>query len=372
MNASVTLVIFEGGAIGSSLEKDLRLVRKGVVIDKIAKAYQAGFERIILCTPYKDLAKEAAGYGVEVELEQLVAEDFHFGKKLLKTVKEKQLSRVLYMGGAAAPLISSEELGYIRQLLLDHERVVTANNYYSADFVGFSPGAALEEIELPAIDNSLASVLVEEADLRFISLQRTLGLQFDLDTPSELLTLAVHPGIGLNTKKAIAEIKLNTSRCEQIKEVIRDPYAELLVFGRVGSTPFRLLDELSRCKIRLYSEERGLKASGRDVRGEAVSLVAKMVDTMGYVEFFQFLEHMCHGAVLDTRVLFAHFRWDLSQSDRFHSDLGQIDKIVHPELRKFTIAAYDVSIPVMLGGHSLVTGGMWALIESSYLERLNK
>lgn len=372
MSSSVNLVIFEGGLVQSPLEEDFRRVRQAVVIDKIAKAYQAGFERIILCTPYQDLADQAKGYGVEVELDPFIAEEFHFGNRLLQLVRDKQLSKVLYMGGAAAPLISSAELAEIRKILLENEDVVTANNYYSADLIGFTPALALERFQPPKIDNSLATTLAHEAKLKFIPLQRSLGLHFDLDAPGELLTLAVHPDLDENVKEAITRMELDTSKSQQIKAIINDPYSELAVFGRVNALTFQILDEYSNCRVRLYSEERGLKALGRDVRGEVTSLLGKLILSLGYQQFFAFLSEICQGALIDTRVLFAYFRWELTQHDRFCSDLGKIEQIVHSGLREFTELAYNAKIPIMLGGHSLVTGGLWALIESSYLDRVNR
>ena len=112
-----------------------------------------------------------------------------------------------------------------------------------------------------------------------------------------------------------------------------------------------------------------MKALGRDRRGEVVSLVGRLIESLGYVEFFEFLSQFCRGAVLDTRVLFEHFKWKLSQADRFASDVGALELISHPELREFTAAAFSAPIPVLLGGHSLVTGGMWALIDAGNRER---
>lgn len=64
----------------------------------------------------------------------------------------------------------------LAELLAQNENVVIANNYYSADIVGFNPGTALDRISLPDIDNVLALALVHEASLRLIPLQRSLGL----------------------------------------------------------------------------------------------------------------------------------------------------------------------------------------------------
>ncbi|HHT36120.1 MAG TPA: hypothetical protein GX019_02970 [Firmicutes bacterium] len=367
MDSSVTLVIFEGGSVSSEPEEMMRRVRKAIVIDQICKAQAAGFERIVIMTSYQDLAEAASGYPVEIEFHPQVTEEFHFGKELLRVVKQRKLNKVLYMGGAAAPLISAYELRNIRRLLEQHDRVVTANNYYSADLVGLSPGSALAEVDLPAIDNTLPQLLVQQADLRFIPLQRSLGLQFDIDTPSDLMILACHPHVGEHTKRAVAEMDIDLTRCDKIKQVMGDFHGELLVYGRVNSSLFKLLDELTRCRIRLYSEERGMKALGRDVRGEAQSLFGEMMVSYGYEQFFRFLGQISHGAVLDSRIMFAHWNWDLSQSDRFYSDLGMVDQISHPGLREFTAAACSAPIPIMLGGHSLVTGGLWALLDASYI-----
>lgn len=368
MSSSPVLVLFEGGRVESELEELMRQVRKAVVIDQILKAKAGGFERIILATSYMDLAEAAAKLEVDVDYQPQGAEEFHFGEQLLRIVTRRKVGKVLYMGGAAAPLISAQELGYVRTLLERHEQVVTANNYFSADLVGFAPASALASVALPAIDNSLPQILVREANLKFIPLQRSLGLHFDLDTPADLVILANHPGAGAHTREAIAKTGIDSGQCQRIKQVMQDFQADLVVFGRVNSSLFQLLDQLTHCRIRLYSEERGLKALGRDTRGEGRSLVGEMISAYGYERFFQFLSQICRGAVLDTRILFAHWQWELSQTDRFYSDLGFIDKITHPGLREFTAAAINAVIPVMLGGHSLVTGGLWALLDAAYVE----
>ncbi len=370
MASPVTLVIFEGGVGQSPLEESFRRVRQGVVLDQIVKAQSAGIERIILCTPYPELAEAASPFGVVVELEAPGrADGFHFGRRLKGVVDKGRLQKVLYMGGAAAPLISCTEIASICRLLEEHDEVVTANNFHSADLVGFSPGSILSQVKLPAIDNALPMALVGDAGLRFITLRRSIGLQFDLDTPGDLLVLSVHPAVGEYTRKQLQEIQFDTSRSSAVKRVINDPLGELILCGRIGSPLFEYLDQQTRCRVRVYSEERGMKALGRDEQGEVVSLIGSLLGTLGPTAFFQLLAEAADAAVLDTRVLFAHFRWVLSQSDRFNSDLGLTASIEHPGLRAFTDAAYRAPIPVLLGGHSLVTGGVWGLIDASVLER---
>lgn len=107
-----------------------------------------------------------------------------------------------------------------------------------------------------------------------------------------------------------------------------------------------------------------MKSLGRDARGEVKALMGKLIEELGFADFFQFLAQIAQGAVLDTRVLFEHFHWKLNSTDRFASDLGDVDLIKHPGLKEFTQAAMEAPIPILLGGHSLVSGGLWALVDA--------
>jgi len=73
-------------------------------------------------------------------------------------------------------------------------------------------------------------------------------------------------------------------------------------------------------------------------------------------------------AFIDTRVLLAHRGLHPSRPDRFLSDLGRFEEIEDPFLHQFTEAATGAPTPVILGGHSLVSGGLMALIEAAWRE----
>ncbi|HBG01666.1 MAG TPA: hypothetical protein DDW87_08850, partial [Firmicutes bacterium] len=144
MTQSVSLVIFEGGLVHSALEMQMQMVRQGMVLDLVHRAQQGGLDNIVVVTSYPDLAAWLGPTGVVVVLDQEIGEEpFHFGRRLRDIVEEYRLQKVLYMGGAAAPLISSSEFSYLRELLEQNEGVLLANNYYSADIVGFTPGQVL-------------------------------------------------------------------------------------------------------------------------------------------------------------------------------------------------------------------------------------
>ncbi|MDO9066502.1 MAG: hypothetical protein Q7U96_05410, partial [Chloroflexota bacterium] len=47
----------------------------------------------------------------------------------------------------------------------------------------------------------------------------------------------------------------------------------------------------------------------------------------------------------------------------------QPELIANPFARQFTEAAMQAPIPVVLGGHTLVAGGLWALIDAAWQEK---
>ncbi|NLM41574.1 MAG: hypothetical protein GX199_04625 [Firmicutes bacterium] len=360
----VSLVIFEGGAVQGVLETQMQMVRQGMVLDLVERAREAGFEQILVVTSYPELAKALPSGQVQVLLHSEDEESFHFGQRLHAVVEDCRLEKVLYMGGAAAPLISSAELQYMREILEQNDEVMLTNNYYSADIVGFTPAKALSRISLPEVDNALPLALSNQGGLRYVPLQRTLGLNFDVDTPTDVLIVSVHPALGAHTRAAVQKLNWDFSRAQAIKELLGNPMGELVIYGRVGSNLFQYLDVNTRCRLRLYSEERSMKALGRDARGEVKALMGRLVEELGFRSFFNFLSELAGGAVLDTRVLFEHFHWELSAADRFASDLGELDLITHEPLKEFTRAALEAPIPILLGGHSLVAGGLWALVDA--------
>ncbi|MDP3058696.1 MAG: hypothetical protein Q8N36_04500, partial [bacterium] len=115
--------------------------------------------------------------------------------------------------------------------------------------------------------------------------------------------------------------------------------------------------------LRVFSEERGMKSLGRESKGQVVSLLGHFLAEVGPEKFFQYISNICDVAFIDTRVLFGHFKLHLSEGERFASDLGLVEEIKNSWLLEFTQAAKLASIPVILGGHSLVTGGMWAILD---------
>ena len=95
-------------------------------------------------------------------------------------------------------------------------------------------------------------------------------------------------------------------------------------------------------------------------------MLGYLLDSSGVSGFFDKLSEMGDAAFLDTRVIFNHAGRNFSAPDRFYSDMLEPEHIADPWLREFTHGAREAAIPVVLGGHSLVLGGMLALIDAAW------
>ena len=66
---------------------------------------------------------------------------------------------------------------------------------------------------------------------------------------------------------------------------------------------------------------------------------------------------------MDNRVILAARGLWPATEDRFNSDLLRWERVSEPFLRRFTRAAASARVPVVMGGHSVVAGGLMALVE---------
>lgn len=108
-----------------------------------------------------------------------------------------------------------------------------------------------------------------------------------------------------------------------------------------------------------------MRASGRQSRGEVRSLLSEYLDLVGVEQFFQHLGSMADAILLDNRVILASRGLWPCDADRFHSDLLRDDQVGDPFLRALTLAARSATVPVVMGGHSLVAGGLAVLLEGA-------
>ena len=215
----------------------------------------------------------------------------------------------------------------------------------------------LDRIELPSRDNDLAWKLAQLGGLDVRQPPRSPGTSFDVDTITDVLILTICPQLGGHTRQVVDSLNLDSSRLRALLDCLDDPDATLLLVGRASSEVWRMLQQRARCRVRLIVEERGMRASGRLARGEVRSLVGFYAGQFGFPALFEQLARTADAVLMDNRVLFAHFGQWPSDADRGYSDLSMPAEIADPTLRALTQAAMDASIPVVMGGHSLIVGG---------------
>ncbi|MBI2303125.1 MAG: hypothetical protein HYU86_00050 [Chloroflexi bacterium] len=371
MVAKAILILFVGGSGGSPVEEMLLEAQGAIVRDILEQAVETdAFHGFILVTNQPAMA-QGLPPGTEVEIDPGGA-PFHLGQRLREVIEKYHVERPFYMGGGGLPLLGTQGLAEVAQQLGKAENTVITNNLYSADLVAFTPGSALSTIPLPQRDNPLAFLLSRQGGLKDVSLPRNAATQLDVDTPTDLLILSLHPGTGPHLRTFLDQAALDTTPLRRAMASFTDPLGQVVVAGRVGSHLWAYLEKETACRVRFFSEERGMGAEGREERGEVRSLLGFYLQQVGTAAFFRTLAQLGDAVFIDSRVVFGHLGLHPSGPDRYYSDLGQVREIKDPMVREFTEGALEAPLPVVLGGHSLVSGGLWALVEAAWLEEDRK
>jgi hypothetical protein len=352
--ARPVLVLFHGGAGGSPAERLVAAARVQASIESITHALDAGIEHCIVATD-DPTAFGRPGPHVTIDCDR--AGHFDFGERLRDLVARYSLEVPVVMGSGSLPLLGVAGFASIVAALDAGARCVT-NNLFSGDLTAWRPGAALATCGALPRDNVLPRRLRDSAGLPITVLPRTTATTFDIDTPADLTVLRLCDGAPSQ--------ELPAARYREVMRVLTDPGAELAVCGRVSSTAWQYLETETACRVRLLSEERGLAAAGPQHR--ARSTLGFLLEAVGIERFFSHLSELGDAIVLDTRVLEAHLGLSPSREDRFQSDLLAPAAISDPFLRAFTEAAVTCPAPVILGGHSLVSGGLMAMTDLAWAE----
>jgi len=359
-----TLITFLGGLGDRPAESIVGAARWAASLDTLEAALATrAFDRAILVTDGRTPPPDIPGVDLDVD-----DAPFHFGRRLAAVLRRHNPASVIYMGGGSLPLLATDAFPAIAEAL--SRGAAVSNNNYSSDLVAFpSLVHVLAAIEPLDRDNALARALSERAGLAVEPLPKTIETQFDIDSPTDLAVLSLAGRGGFRLRAYLDALDLHLDRYRSILPVFLDTSRQLLVAGRIGSHAWAYLERETACRVRLFAEERGMEAEGRADAGTARSLLGFYLESAGLDRFFQTLVELGDAVILDTRVLLAHKRIHASREDRFLSDLGRHREIADPFLRDFTRAALEAPIPVLLGGHSLMSGGLMLLNEHAWQER---
>ncbi|HET7685035.1 MAG TPA: hypothetical protein VFM19_01360 [Candidatus Limnocylindria bacterium] len=313
---------------------------------------------------------------------------FHWGRWYVARAREAldgaagPVDALGYAGAGALALLSDVALD---QLLSPLPGEVVGNNRFSADafVVAGDLPRALAALEACPTDNAAVRAL-EAAGFAARGLRRVRWSRFDVDTPLDLAllrTAATIPGARRPSEAvvrflAMAQLPggrgLEVPHLDALGAVLRDRDAELVVAGRVPAAALAFLESETACRTRAFVEERGMR-SARE--GEPRSLLASLMDRTSPAELIGELTALGDAVVLDTRVLMAArggsadaATWP-PEEERFASDFGDHARVATPWLGELTRAAAAASVPVLLGGHALVSDGLRILTGAAWLGR---
>lgn len=363
MHDGAALILLHGGAgtgVAEGMVAHARLAAAGV---SARAARDGGFGSVVLAT---DDASIAGGAGYTVD-HDAPGEAFSLRERVLGLVGQLGAEAVAVMGAGALPLLTAEDFAAAREALAGGGDVAVTNNFYSSDLTAWSPATAIARVGAFERDNVLPRRLRDQAGCEVTVLPRSVRTAFDLDTPADLVVLALSEATPEAIREALpAEESLPLAPYRALMPLLCDPDAEILVAGRVASATWAHLERETACRVRIVSEERGMASAPGGHR--ARSLVGRLLEEVGMERFTDELASLADGAVLDTRVLLAHAGSRASREDRFQGDLLAPERVTDPWLRDLTAALAAAETPVLAGGHSLLSGGLMALADQAWLE----
>ena len=373
-----------GGGGTTPVEQAVAGACRAAARDTIERALEADVaSRIVVATDHAEWAETLADLPVVIDLEPSPApagegwvgvKPFHFGKRLAEVIERHCIRRAFYLGGGSAPLMDGPALRAVADTVRHDDGLIVTNNIYSSDWAAFAPaGGAVQHANDLRSDNSLGWILSRQGGLAAREWPRSAATQFDLDTPTDLLIAGLQPrpdrserpdrSIGPHLSAHIAGLGWEDTHVHEAAKVLVTPAKQVIIAGRVPQSTWTYLESKTLCWMRVFSEERGMRASGRLSGGLVRSLLADYLVLVGLEQFFREMGELADAMFLDSRVMMAARGSWPSPADRFYSDLRRPDDIADPFLREFTAAALDAPVPVVLGGHSLVSGGLLALID---------
>ncbi len=364
MSEAATLLITTGIEGESDPEKALNRGLESNTRDILEKTGSIpGLEKRILVTNSPRLSNiDTSRYpGLEVKKS---GKDFHFGKKLFDIIESYDVKNILYAGGGSGVLFEENDFTSIVEFLLKNDNISLANNFYSADMIGFSPAKSILDFPPPRNDNGLGW-LTRDAGLKPFEMKREAKTELDLDSPVDMIPLKlseIEPG---KLKDYLASMDRGNTRIKEILPQFTNENRRLVVAGRIGAATWSYLERNAACHVDVISEGRGSYGErGTKVNGSYV--LGKLFEKNGPRSFIETLLAKGTGLFLDTRVLFDFLGDWPPRKDRFSSDLLKPEAIDTSYLKKLTRAAIEASKPVVLGGHSMISGSLYLLADVAW------
>jgi hypothetical protein len=283
-----------------------------------------------------------------------------FGARLREFVANRGPAGLVVLGSGAMPLATAADLRlFVAAAASEQGRVALANNRFSADVLAIAAAGNLEKLPDMASDNGLPRWLAEVAGYDVTDLRGRWQLGVDIDGPIDLVLIDRRAEL---PRPAEGLVDRSTDRLITLRAVARDPRHELIVAGRTSAAGLGWLEQSFAARTRALVEERGLRTAVAGQRPPR-SVLGALLDRDGPARLGGILAELGEAALIDSRVLLAHRlgadegSWPPAE-DRFASDLLLHERIADPWLRELTRSAAEATIPVVLGGHTLVGPGL--------------
>jgi hypothetical protein len=162
-----------------------------------------------------------------------------------------------------------------------------------------------------------------------------------------------------------ARLEIEHPTLDRALEILTDRTALTLLVGRLSPLTWSQFETEVACRTSALSEGRGLRAHAT----RYAPWLRQAVTQDGPRVVFERLEEACDAAWIDSRPLLTEAGRMPPAGDRFASDLFRPDEISDPAWRDFTLAARDARIPIVLGGHSLVSGDLYLAADACWKGR---
>lgn len=332
--------------------------RAAVARDTASRALEAGFQRVRVFST--------------VELNGLTVERTRPGQlvgDIIAAAARDTPGAVCY-AGSGMPAMSIRDWFQVRATIESGQLV--SNRMFSCDWVAVPSARTLSVVNAEPVDNRFARLLRDRCALEVVQFERSARSLLDLDTPADLAVLAACAEVGslaIGTelsaviKRWRGSLRPAVDRAVDAFEAMTRQEAELTIAGRVSGSDWSVVDRDTSCRVRVLSEERGLRTRAAPGR----SLLAFLYEFGGPEMFVSRLSDIGDAIIWDTRPFFSHLGWNPSRVDRFWADLGRWDAISLGPLKDLVRRLEPHR--VLTGGHSLVAGGMLAGIDQAWTRR---
>jgi hypothetical protein len=357
----MSLLVFEGGLPESPVEGWLSEIRSRMAENLIGMALETGeFDDAFLLTD-KELSVASS-----VEVIRSSAEGkFHFGAALQGILRERVKGGFCYFSGGSAQLLGQAGIAGFARAVRQACGGIVANNAFSADFFGSTDKVPFLLGELPPQDNSVPIYISERHQVQLTPLPFSTEASFDVDTPTDALVLLMQPECPASVSNAVGKrisgvpsgrMDAVLGRLHRMRGLMSKDFSDITLAGRVGPAAVQELNRTTRCRYRVFSEERGMRSFGRDEEGTARTIMAELAKDRGEGGLLELIMGQTEGLLFDDRVLFAASGAKPDAEQRYLSDIFAWEALQDGLPRRLAKAALHIE-GVSLGGHSLVNSG---------------